>query len=149
MVRPDWTHHTNGDTTMKKTLVLLAATTALSAAIAAPTWSAVRTSDSPVQPFAAFLEFGQDAMPLILASGDDDDEREYRNGSRSEDDDDDHERKYRSGSRHDDDDDECDGDDQDDDDCGGSARNAAPAGTTPPPQNGLFGNGTPPVVQMN
>ena len=132
MVRPDWTHHTNGDTTMKKTLVLLAATTALSAAIAAPTWSAVRTSDSPVQPFATILEFGQDAMPLILVSGDDDDDREYRNGSRSEDDDD-----------------ECDGDDQDDDDCGGSARNAAPAGTTPPPQNGLFGNGTPPVVQMN
>lgn len=118
---------------MKKTLILLAATTALSAAIAAPTWSAVRTSDSSVQPFAAILEFGQDAMPLILASGDDDDDREYRNGSRSEDDDDD----------------ECDGDDQDDDDCGGSARNAAPAGTTPPPQNGLFGNGTPPVVQMN
>lgn len=133
---------------MKKTFILFAATTALSAAIAAPTWSAMRTSDSEFLPFAAVLDVDQDTMPLILASDDDDDDREYRNGSRSEDDDDDdHDRKYRSGSRHDDDDD-CDDDDYDDDDCGNSASNAAPAGTTPPPQNGLFGNGAPPVVQM-
>ncbi|MEJ6479116.1 MAG: hypothetical protein QNL92_10600 [Octadecabacter sp.] len=111
---------------MKKTLTLLAATAALTAAIAAPVWSAMRTGDSPVQPFAAVLEFGQDAMPLFLASGDDDD-----------DDDDDHDCEYGSDESH------------DDDDCGGSAGNAAPAGTTAPPQNGLFGNGTPPVVQMN
>jgi hypothetical protein len=35
-----------------------------------------------------------------------------------------------------------------DDDRGG-ARNPAPAGTVAPPQNGLFGNGTPPQVQVN
>ena len=129
---------------MKKTLILLAATTALSSAIAAPTWSAVRTSDSPVQPFAAVLEVGQGAIPLVLARGSDDDDREHRNGARYEDGDDDEDRKYRSGSRHDDDDDECDYDD-----CVSDVGNAAPAGTAPPPQNGLFGNGAPPVVKMN
>ncbi len=118
---------------MKKTLTLLAATTALCAAIGAPAWSAMRTTDSSALPFAAVLEVGQDAMPLILASSDDDDDREYRNGARYEDD-------------HDDDEDE---DDDCDDDCGGNARNAAPAGTAPPPQNGLFGNGAAPKVQMN
>ncbi len=120
---------------MKKTLTLLAATAALTAAVAAPVWSAMRTGNSPVRPFAAILEFGQDAMPLFLASGDDDDDHAYR-----------------SGSRHDDDDRGCEyGSDEshDDDDCGGSAGKAAPDGTTPPPQNGLFGNGTPPVVEIN
>lgn len=136
---------------MKKTLALLAATTALSAAITAPAWSAMRTSNSEFLPFAAVLEAGQDAMPLILVSSDNDDDREYRNGARYEDDDDDDDdRKYRSGSRHDDDDDHDDADcDDDDDDCGNSARNAAPAGTVAPPQNGLFGNGVAPKVQMN
>jgi hypothetical protein len=136
---------------MKKTLILLAATTALSAAIAAPTWSAMRASNSESLPFAAVLEADQDAMPLILASSDDDDDRKYRNGARYEDDDDDdNDRKYRSGSRHDDDDDDNGDDcDDDDDDCGNSARNAAPAGTVAPPQNGLFGNGAAPKVQMN
>lgn len=127
---------------MKKTLALLAATTALSAAITAPAWSAMRTSNSEFLPFAAVFEADQDAMPLILASSDDDDDREYRNGARYEDDDDDDDGKYRSGSRHDDDDD-------DDDDCGNSARNAAPAGIVAPPQNGLFGNGAAPKAQMN
>jgi rRNA biogenesis protein RRP5 len=99
---------------MKKTLALLAATTALSAAITAPAWSAMRTSNSEFLPFAAVFEADQDAMPLILASSDDDDDREYRNGARYEDDDDDDDGKYRSGSRHDDD------DDDDDDDASGS-----------------------------
>jgi hypothetical protein len=35
-----------------------------------------------------------------------------------------------------------------DDDRGG-ARNPVPAGTVAPPQNGLFGNGAPPQVQVN
>ena len=134
---------------MKKTLALLATTTALSAAITAPAWSAMRTSNSEFLPFAAVLEAGQDAMPLILASSDDDDDREYRNGARYEDDDDDDDySKYRSGSRYDDDDDDCD-DDDDDDDCGHGASTAAPAGTVAPPQNGLFGNAAAPKVQMN
>ncbi len=60
---------------------------------------------------------------------------------------------WREGSRlghdDDDDDDDCDDDDDDDDDCRGGARNPAPAGTVAPPQNGLFGNGAPPQVQVN
>ena len=43
---------------------------------------------------------------------------------------------------------EMDYEDDDDDDRGG-ARNPAPAGTVAPPQNGLFGNGAPPQVQVN
>ncbi len=35
------------------------------------------------------------------------------------------------------------------DDDRGTARNPAPAGTAAPPQNGLFGNGAPPKVQVN
>lgn len=40
-------------------------------------------------------------------------------------------------------------DDDDDDDDRGAARNPAPAGTVTPPQNGLFGSGAAPKVQMN
>jgi len=39
--------------------------------------------------------------------------------------------------------------DHEDDDARGGARNPAPAGTVAPPQNGLFGNGAPPQVQVN
>ncbi len=39
--------------------------------------------------------------------------------------------------------------DYEDDDDRGNARNPAPAGTVAPPQNGLFGNGAPPQVQVN
>lgn len=35
------------------------------------------------------------------------------------------------------------------DDEGGRGRNSAPAGVVVPPPNGLFGNGTPPQVQVN
>lgn len=37
---------------------------------------------------------------------------------------------------------------EDDDDRGGT-RKPSPAGTVAPPQNGLFGNGAPPQVQVN
>jgi len=38
---------------------------------------------------------------------------------------------------------------EDDDDDRGGARNPAPAGSVAPPQNGLFGTGAPPRVQVN
>ena len=120
---------------MKKTLALLIASTALTTAIVAPAWSAMRApGDTFAQTVATVLDDAQAALPLVfVSSDDDDDEHEYRNGSRYDDDDDD---------RGDDDDD-------DDDECNGSARNPAPAGTVAPPQNGLFGNGAPPQVQVN
>ncbi|MBJ6370794.1 MULTISPECIES: PepSY domain-containing protein [Rhodobacterales] len=39
--------------------------------------------------------------------------------------------------------------DYEDDDARGGAPNPAPAGAAQPPQNGLFGNGAPPTVQVN
>lgn len=115
---------------MRKTLSLLVASTALTAAIGLPAWSAVcaPVDGAAAQPFTT----AQDALPLVLVSDDDD-----------EDDD----RDYRRSSRHgDDDDDDC---EDDEDDCRGGARNPAPAGTVAPPQNGLFGNGAPPQVKVN
>ncbi|PWR03778.1 hypothetical protein DKT77_04515 [Meridianimarinicoccus roseus] len=121
---------------MKKTLTLLAATTALTAAIGVPAWSAMQAPSDVLRPIAALFDDASQAMPLVLASDDDDDDDD----------------RWRDGSRrgHDDDDDDCDDDDDDDDDdCRGAARNPAPAGTVAPPQNGLFGNGAPPQVKQN
>lgn len=107
-----------------KTLALLIASTALTTAIAIPAWSAMRAaSEAGARPVASVFENVQEALPLILISDED------------ENDDDE------------DDNDECD-DDEDDDSCG-AVRKPAPAGTVAPPQNGLFGSGTPPQVKVN
>ena len=114
---------------MKKTLIFLAATTALTAAIGIPAWSAMRASgDEDARPFTALLEEGAAALPLMLAS-DDDGEHRYRKNSQG---------------RHDED--EGDDEDDDDGDSRGGVRNPAPAGTAMPPQNGLFEKGAPPRV---
>ena len=127
---------------MRKTLALLVASTALTATIGLPAWSAMNApADMAAQPFAAVLADGSQPLPLVLASDDDDDDDHGKRDSvkRGHDDDDD-----------DDDDDDHDDDDDDDDDYSRSgARNPAPAGTVAPPSNGLFGNGAPPKVQMN
>lgn len=122
---------------MRKILTLLVTSTALTAAIGLPSWSAMRDpSDRNPQPSAAIFEEGAQALPLILASGDDDDDDD--DGDRG------HRKTWRS---HDDDhDDDC---DDGDDDCRGSARNPAPAGAAAPPQNGLFGSGARPQVRVN
>lgn len=121
---------------MKKTLSLLIATTALTAAIGIPAWAMLGTG-SGSQP--AVLQSGEAAAPLVLV---DDGE---------EDDDDEGNRKLlRAGGGEDDED-----DDEDDDDCEGGqagcggAKNPAPAGSVAPPSNGLFGTGAPPKVQVN
>ena len=120
---------------MRKTLTLLVATAALTAAIGVPAWSAMQPSaDGSLRPIAAFFEESAQAMPLVLVSGEDgDDDHRYRKSSQR---------------GHDDVD-----DDDDDDDDGrnsrGGAGNPAPAGIVAPPQNGLFGNGAPPQVQVN
>ncbi len=111
---------------MKKTLTLLVASTALTAAIGVPAWSTMRVSGGEgLWPLAAHFDEGTQALPLVRVSDDDDD-----------DDDDDR-------------DDRDDDDDDDDDDDRGGARNPAPAGTVAPPQNGLFGTGTAPQVKVN
>lgn len=117
---------------MKKILTLLVASTALTSVIGLPALSAVHTSKSTNhRPFAAIFEDAKQALPVILASDDD-----KHDGAR---------RGYNDDEDEDDDDDE---DDEDDTGRGG-ARNPAPAGTVAPPQNGLFGTGTPPQVKMN
>ena len=121
---------------MRKILSLLAASTALTAAIGVPAWSAIRSAaDGSPRPLAAPSEQDAQAMPFVLASDDDSDDHGDRGSS----------------GRGDDDDDDVD-DDDDEAEVGGSrggASNPAPAGTVPPPQNGLFGNGAPPQVQVN
>ena len=108
---------------MRKTLTLLVASTALTAVIGTTAWSAmIAAPDGSPRPFAAIWQDAAQSLPVILVSDDD----EENHGSRRDDDDDD-----------------------DDDDCGNGAPNPAPAGTVAPPQNGLFGNGAPPQVQVN
>ena len=126
---------------MKKTLTLLVASTALTAAIGVPASSAMQAPSDSLRPVAALFDDAPETMPLVLASDDDDDDDDdrWRGGSRRGNDDEDDD---------DDDDDDCD-DEDDDDDCHAGARNPAPAGTVAPPQNGLFGNGAPPQVQVN
>lgn len=119
---------------MKKTLATLFATTALTAAIGLPAWSAALTHQgTEITPVAAVSDDGQEAPSFILARDDDDDKRRRR-------------------SRHDKDDEDDDDDDDDEEDHDnrrGSARNPATAGSVAPPQNGLFGNGKAPKVQVN
>ena len=60
---------------MKKTLTLLFASTALTAAIGVPAWSAMQApADSVLRPIAALFDESSQAMPLVLASDDDDDD---------------------------------------------------------------------------
>lgn len=113
---------------MRRTSILIAASTALTGAIGLTAWSAsgAQFSDDS-QAIAAVFDRAYDSLPLILASSDDDD---HKSGYRGGDDDDD--------------DDDC----EDDDGGCNSAGNPAPAGTVAPPQNGLFGNGSAPQVQV-
>ncbi|CAN5539021.1 hypothetical protein BH10PSE7_BH10PSE7_39970 [soil metagenome] len=122
---------------MRKTLTLLAASTALTAAIGLSAWSAINppAGESP-RPFAALFEDLTQPLPLILAGNDDDN-----------DDDDDGRGDRETPRRGHDDDDDGDCDDDGDEECLSGAGNPAPAGT--PPQNGLFGNGAPPQFEVN
>lgn len=111
---------------MKKTLTLLVASTALTAVIGLPAWSAMRSpAGADDRPIAAVLDDEQEALPLIRASDDDDDDADRRRPGYGR------------------------GDDDDDDDDGRAAGNPVPAGTVAPPQNGLFGNGAPPQVKVD
>jgi hypothetical protein len=118
---------------MRKTITLLATTTALVAGLGLPAFSASRAGSNEESLFSAIFTL-DDALPFFRVSSDDDD-------------DDDSGRTRRSGG---DDDDGEDDDDCEDGDSGcNSAANPAPAGTVAPPNNGLFGNGAAPKVQMN
>src|SRR5690606_39725873 len=118
---------------MRKPLTLLAASTALTVAIGVPAWSAMQT-DRGSPSYAALFEAAAQPIPLLVASGDRDHDRQDRKRDRR--------------SHHDDDHDDDD-DDGGDDNCRSDAPNPAPAGNIAPPQNGIFGNGAPPQVRVN
>jgi hypothetical protein len=135
---------------MAKTMTFLLASTALTIALGATAWSATRIMDDEVLPTAVQSQMdSRDLSPLIFVNDDDDeddDDEGEEDDEEDEDEDDDDDR--RKGARHeDDDDDDC--DDDDDEACAGGPRNPAPAGSTAPPANGLFGNGAPPKAVTN
>lgn len=133
---------------MTKTMTLLLASTALSIALGATAWSATRIMDDEVLPTAVQSQMdSRDLSPLIFVN-DDDDEDDDDEGEEDDEEDEDDDDDRRKGARHeDDDDDDC--DDDDDEACAGGPRNPAPAGSTAPPANGLFGNGAPPKAVTN
>ncbi len=118
---------------MKKTFVILLASTALIAGIGLPAWSAMHGTGLFEGPRDAALAAFRDAgVSLTLVSDNDGEGR-------------DHESRLRRG-----DDNDHEGDEEDDDDSdGGNASGAAPAGSVAPPNNGLFGTGVTPKVQVN
>ena len=135
---------------MNKTLMILVATTALTAAAGVPAWSTINTAADDTQGRTGAPDgYAAQSQPLLLASNDADDDDDDDDRGSDRDDDDDHDDDEYDDSGRDDDDDGYRGSDDDDDDYGGSANNPAPAGTVAPPQNGLFQNGTPPRVQLN
>jgi len=112
---------------MTKTLSLLLASAALTAVIGVPAWSAMHTPSQgeAVTPLAAVYG-GTDASSLLVLVDDDEDEDGNVKRAKSEDDDEE----------------DC---DDDEGSCGAAANAPAPAGSVPPPQNGLFGTATPQV----
>ena len=118
---------------MTKTLTFLFASTALTAALALPAWSAMHAAGaaSIMEQVSAVLDQGAESARLILVDDDEDDNEGYAANRGSE--------------REDEDDDGC---EEDEGSCGG-ASNPAPAGSTTPPQNGLFGDGAAPKAQVN
>ncbi|MBS3651603.1 hypothetical protein KEU06_23575 [Pseudaminobacter sp. 19-2017] len=120
---------------MKRTFAILFASTALVAAIGLPAWSAMHGSVQFEGSRDAALAASRDsgASPVLVGDHDDGDRR--------------HGRRLRHGG---DDDDHDEGDGEDDDESRpGNSSGPAPAGSVAPPQNGLFGSGAAPKVQVN
>ncbi len=110
---------------MTKSIKILIATTALSAVLGLPAWSAMTSSDQETANTATEVRPANEpgSKTFIFASGDNGDDRDHEN----ERDDDDHRRS------------------SDDDD---NTRNALPTGSVTPPQNGLFESGAKPQVKI-
>lgn len=116
---------------MKKTFAILFASTALTAGIGLPAWSAMHGTAWFEGRDHARAPQEPDARPMRVSDEDGGGERGHEHGLRHSDDD------------HDE------GDDADDDDSRGNAPAAAPAGSVAPPKNGLFGSGSAPKARMN
>lgn len=109
--------------TTSKTLTLILASAALTAAIGLPAWSAMHQAaeGDSATPLSSLLGSEQTARPMILADSEDSDDADENEGG---------------SNRADDDDDDC---EEDEGNCGSAAVAPAPAGSVAPPQNGLFG----------
>lgn len=122
---------------MKRTFAILFASTALTVGVGLPAWSAMHDAPRPQASRDAVDDASDEGANLLFAS--DDSRRDRDHGRRI--------------GRGDDDDDHGEGDDDDSDDDDGYRRGAAagraPAGTVAPPNNGLFGSGAAPKVQVN
>lgn len=120
---------------MTKSIKILIATTALSAVLGLPAWSAMTSSDQETANTATEVRPANEpgSKTFIFASGDNGDDRDHEN-ERDDDDRDD-----------DDDDDDDHRRSSDDDD---NTRNALPTGSVTPPQNGLFESGAKPQVKI-
>lgn len=118
--------------TKTKTLTLIFASAALTAAIGLPAWSALHEASAGerVTPLSSLLDSATSARPMILADSDeqDDEDEGASTGRRTSDDDED----------------SC---EEDEGNCGSAAPAPAPAGSVTPPQNGLFGT-APAQVQV-
>lgn len=124
---------------MKRALALLLMTTGLCAGLGTGSAALAAGQGLPLRPDASVTSRIAPDAPLTLIDDDGDEGEGSWFWSLSDEDEDD-------------DEDDCDEDDDDEggDDCSaGAAGNAAKAGTAPPPQNGLFTNGTAPVVKSN
>jgi hypothetical protein len=135
---------------------LLVASTALTVAFGLPVLAAMDAPGATQGQCSGVCAavFGADDgdLPLIRVNDDDDDDDDGGWVRRGHDDDDDGDCDDEDDDEDDDDDDDDhddDDDDDDDDNCTGTRGNPAPAGTVPPPANGLFGTGAPPVAVTN
>ena len=132
---------------MKKSLAILLASAALTTVIGLPALAAFNAADG-LDGLTNKIGFAQkhiEAATLHVADSDDD-YSEHGYAAHGDDDDDHYGRE----------DDDCDDDEGNrygsDDDAAmtcDTGNNPAQAGTTGPPQNGLFANGTSPSVQVN
>ena len=113
---------------MSKTVNLILASVALSAVAGIPAWSAMHVplAGEAVKPISALFDDGTAAHLLVLIDDDEDEDGGVKRGESANGDEDD-----------------C---DEDEGSCGPTpAKAPAPAGSVAPPQNGLFGTGTPQV----
>jgi hypothetical protein len=119
--------------TKTKTVTLILASAALTAAVALPAWSALN-----------YVNQGENVMPLASLFGSDQSDQAGRPIILAESDDHEDEGAAPTQQSGNDDEDSC---EEDEGNCGSTTSAPAAAGTVPPPQNGLFGT-APAKVQI-
>jgi hypothetical protein len=122
---------------MKLALALMLMTTALGPGTVALAAAPGRNLMPAPKVVGQSADQAPDSMLILIDDDGDDDDEEGGRLSSSDDEDDD------------DDDDDCEGEDDEDNCASATTGNASKAGTVAPPRNGLFTDGTAPVVKSN